>query len=98
MELYTQLHALLPAVFSSYDGFIRRYCDAKPTHFRGGVEGLDARGSSNTVELKILLEGLVMIRRLKADVLSALPEKQREVVKIAIDPSYAPTITAIQKR
>lgn len=36
VELFTQLNALLPTVFSDYDAFTRRYCDAKPDKFRAG--------------------------------------------------------------
>jgi SWI/SNF-related matrix-associated actin-dependent regulator 1 of chromatin subfamily A len=75
VELYTQLNALLPKVFNDYDAFVRRYCDAKQSNFN---KGLDVRGCSNAPELKLILEGLVMIRRLKSDVASELPDKQRE--------------------
>lgn len=49
-----------------------RYCDAKKDKF-----GWDFSGSSNMIELGILLRELLMIRRLKADVLSQLPPKRR---------------------
>uniref|UniRef100_A0A5F9DD66 SWI/SNF-related matrix-associated actin-dependent regulator of chromatin subfamily A-like protein 1 n=1 Tax=Oryctolagus cuniculus TaxID=9986 RepID=A0A5F9DD66_RABIT len=44
--------------------------------------GWDYSGSSNLAELKLLLEEAVMLRRLKADVLSQLPAKQRKMVVI----------------
>uniref|UniRef100_A0A663DUG3 SWI/SNF-related matrix-associated actin-dependent regulator of chromatin subfamily A-like protein 1 n=1 Tax=Aquila chrysaetos chrysaetos TaxID=223781 RepID=A0A663DUG3_AQUCH len=45
--------------------------------------GWDYSGSSNLTELKILLEESIMIRRLKSDVLSQLPAKQRKMVVVA---------------
>lgn len=45
--------------------------------------GWDYSGSSNLTELKILLEQSIMIRRLKSDVLSQLPAKQRKMVVVA---------------
>ncbi|XP_037379908.1 SWI/SNF-related matrix-associated actin-dependent regulator of chromatin subfamily A-like protein 1 isoform X2 [Talpa occidentalis] len=45
--------------------------------------GWDYSGSSNLRELKLLLEEAVMLRRLKCDVLSQLPPKQRKMVVVA---------------
>lgn len=47
--------------------------------------GWDYSGSSNLGELKLLLEESLMLRRLKPDVLSQLPAKQRKVVTVTID-------------
>lgn len=79
VELYTQLHAVVPYVFNDYDAFVRRYCDAKPSVFLPNV--MDVRGSSNEIELRLLLESMVMIRRLKDEVISdeVLGSKLREV-------------------
>lgn len=47
--------------------------------------GWDYSGSSNLGELKLLLEDCLMLRRLKSEVLSQLPAKQRKVVTVTID-------------
>lgn len=85
VELFTQLNALLPYVFSNYNEFTKRYCDAKPCRFK---PGLDVSGSSNESELKAVLEGLVMIRRLKSEVVNNMPEKNREVRYVKPDDFY----------
>uniref|UniRef100_A0A8C4KNR8 SWI/SNF-related matrix-associated actin-dependent regulator of chromatin subfamily A-like protein 1 n=1 Tax=Dromaius novaehollandiae TaxID=8790 RepID=A0A8C4KNR8_DRONO len=77
-ELYTQIAAVQPAFFPQFHSFGLRYCDAKKMPW-----GWDYSGSSNLTELKVLLEESIMIRRLKSDVLSQLPAKQRKMVLVA---------------
>ncbi|NXQ97357.1 SMAL1 protein, partial [Sagittarius serpentarius] len=77
-ELYTQIVAVQPAFFPQFHSFGLRYCDARKMPW-----GWDYSGSSNLTELKILLEESIMIRRLKSDVLSQLPAKQRKMVVVA---------------
>ncbi|KAM6132138.1 SWI/SNF-related matrix-associated actin-dependent regulator of chromatin subfamily A-like protein 1 isoform 2-T2 [Phoenicopterus ruber ruber] len=77
-ELYTQIAAVQPDFFPQFHSFGLRYCDAKKMPW-----GWDYSGSSNLTELKILLEESIMIRRLKSDVLSQLPAKQRKMVVVA---------------
>ncbi|KAK2506440.1 hypothetical protein MC885_012458 [Smutsia gigantea] len=77
-ELYTQIIAVKPTFFPRFHAFGLRYCDAKRHSW-----GWDYSGSSNLGELKLLLEEAVMLRRLKSDVLSQLPAKQRRMVVIA---------------
>ncbi|NXS56652.1 SMAL1 protein, partial [Brachypteracias leptosomus] len=77
-ELYTQIAAVQPAFFPQFHSFGQRYCDARKMPW-----GWDYSGSSNLTELKILLEESIMIRRLKSDVLSQLPAKQRKMVVVA---------------
>ncbi|KAI8515486.1 SWI/SNF- matrix-associated actin-dependent regulator of chromatin sub A-like protein 1 [Branchiostoma belcheri] len=74
-ELFTQLSAVEPRLFSSFHEFGVRYCEGKQTAFCW-----DYSGSCNMKELQLVLEERVMIRRLKKDVLSQLPSKQRQVV------------------
>ncbi|XP_075789137.1 SWI/SNF-related matrix-associated actin-dependent regulator of chromatin subfamily A-like protein 1 isoform X2 [Pelodiscus sinensis] len=52
-------------------------------------------GSSNLGELKLLLEESVMIRRLKSDVLSQLPAKQRKMVVVSPDGINSKTKAAL---
>ncbi|XP_043851021.1 SWI/SNF-related matrix-associated actin-dependent regulator of chromatin subfamily A-like protein 1 isoform X2 [Dromiciops gliroides] len=77
-ELYTQIVAVKPYFFPQFHNFALRYCDAKKLRW-----GWDYSGSSNLGELKLLLEEFVMLRRLKSDVLSQLPAKQRKMVVVA---------------
>ncbi|KAF6116239.1 SWI/SNF related, matrix associated, actin dependent regulator of chromatin, subfamily a like 1 [Phyllostomus discolor] len=77
-ELYTQIIAVKPTFFPQFHAFGLRYCDAKKHAW-----GWDYSGSSSLGELKLLLEEAVMLRRLKADVLSQLPAKQRKMVVVA---------------
>ncbi|KAM9850478.1 SWI/SNF-related matrix-associated actin-dependent regulator of chromatin subfamily A-like protein 1 [Aulostomus maculatus] len=79
-ELYTQILAVRPTLFPRFHEFGMRYCDAKQMTW-----GWDYSGSSNLGELKVLLEECLMLRRLKSDVLSQLPSKQRKVVTVTID-------------
>eukprot|EP01038_Epipyxis_sp_PR26KG_P009322 gene9322-12559_t len=95
IELYPQLHGLLPNVFNDFDQFALRYCDAKPSIYTNKLEG---KGSSNEKELKLLLENMVMIRRLKADVIQGIPEKSRELKYVDPDPKYLPEVERIRKR
>ncbi|KAM6934194.1 SWI/SNF-related matrix-associated actin-dependent regulator of chromatin subfamily A-like protein 1 [Xenentodon cancila] len=79
-ELYTQILAVRPTLFPRFHEFGMRYCDARERTW-----GWDYSGSSNLRELKLLLEECLMLRRLKSEVLSQLPSKQRKVVTVTID-------------
>ncbi|XP_035460497.2 SWI/SNF-related matrix-associated actin-dependent regulator of chromatin subfamily A-like protein 1 isoform X2 [Scophthalmus maximus] len=79
-ELYTQILSVRPTLFPRFHEFGMRYCDA-----RKNTWGWDYSGSSNLGELKLLLEECLMLRRLKSEVLSQLPAKQRKVVTVTID-------------
>uniref|UniRef100_A0A8D2J482 SWI/SNF-related matrix-associated actin-dependent regulator of chromatin subfamily A-like protein 1 n=1 Tax=Varanus komodoensis TaxID=61221 RepID=A0A8D2J482_VARKO len=90
-ELYTQIAAIRPSFFPQFHAFGLRYCDAKQSPW-----GWDYSGSSNLGELKLLLEESIMIRRLKSDVLSQLPAKQRKVVVVASEGMNARTKAALK--
>ncbi|XP_053374733.1 SWI/SNF-related matrix-associated actin-dependent regulator of chromatin subfamily A-like protein 1 isoform X2 [Mercenaria mercenaria] len=78
-ELFTQIDAVCPFLFKFHD-FGVRYCAGTKLPW-----GWDYSGSSNMEELQILLEEKIMIRRLKKDVLTELPDKIRQM--ILLDPS-----------
>ncbi|NXU89032.1 SMAL1 protein, partial [Xiphorhynchus elegans] len=90
-ELYTQIAAVQPTFFPLFHSFGLRYCDAKKMPW-----GWDYSGSSNLTELKILLEESIMIRRLKSDVLSQLPAKQRKMVVVAPEGISAKTKAVLE--
>ncbi|KAL9266259.1 DNA annealing helicase and endonuclease ZRANB3-like protein [Drosera capensis] len=72
IELFKQLEALCPQVYKNVHEYGNRYC-------KGSMFGL-YQGSSNHEELHNLIKATVMIRRLKKDVLSELPQKRRQQV------------------
>nr|XP_014348934.1 PREDICTED: SWI/SNF-related matrix-associated actin-dependent regulator of chromatin subfamily A-like protein 1 [Latimeria chalumnae] len=90
-ELYTQITAVRPTFFPRFHDFGVRYCNAKQLPW-----GWDYSGSSNLNELKLLLEKSIMIRRLKSDVLSQLPTKQRKMVVVAPERMNAKTKAALE--
>uniref|UniRef100_A0AAR2JMZ6 SWI/SNF-related matrix-associated actin-dependent regulator of chromatin subfamily A-like protein 1 n=1 Tax=Pygocentrus nattereri TaxID=42514 RepID=A0AAR2JMZ6_PYGNA len=92
-ELYTQILAVRPTLFPRFHDFGVRYCDAKQLPW-----GWDYSGSSNLTELKLLLEESLMLRRLKSDVLSQLPAKQRKVVTVTTDGINARTKAKMQEK
>ena len=82
VELWAQLHCIDQDLFGSYSSFTKRYCNARRGRF-----GWDVKGLSNASELHSKLK-TIMIRRLKADVLSDLPSKQRSIVPVKIQSKY----------
>ena len=76
VELYSQVEALRPNVFTKFTEFAQRYCSGS----RFGWQGCE-----NPDELYAIISRLVMVRRLKRDVLTQLPPKRREQVYIALD-------------
>jgi hypothetical protein len=78
-ELFTQISAVKPHLFSNYRDFAVRYCNGSQRPW-----GFDDSGSSNLDELRMLLEQQCMIRRLKCDILKDLPPKCRRVFHVGV--------------
>ncbi len=78
-ELWTTLHLLRPEEFKSFKVFAWSYCRPKYTPW-----GWQYKGAHNLRELHRKLKSMMMIRRLKKDVLKELPDKTRTVVPLDI--------------
>ena len=74
-DLFPLLNYLNPSEWDNFFKFALRYCGA---HKKSGY--WDFNGSSNTGELNTRLRGSLMIRRLKQDVLTELPDKLRQPI------------------
>ncbi|KAM7375182.1 hypothetical protein PAMA_014325 [Pampus argenteus] len=75
-ELFMQIDALYPKRFGTWSDYAKKYCNAHYKYF-GSRRQWDCRGASNLGELHQRLSQ-IMIRRLKAEVLSQLPPKIRQ--------------------
>uniref|UniRef100_A0A3Q0SW81 Zinc finger RANBP2-type containing 3 n=1 Tax=Amphilophus citrinellus TaxID=61819 RepID=A0A3Q0SW81_AMPCI len=75
-ELFMQIDALYPKRFGTWTDYAKKYCNAHYRYF-GPRRQWDCRGASNLEELHQRLSQ-IMIRRLKADVLTQLPPKIRQ--------------------
>ena len=76
-EMWPLIHAADPQTWTNFFGFAKRYCNAVQNN-----HGWDFSGSSNLGELQQRLRGSIMIRRRKADVLTELPAKRRQVLAL----------------
>jgi SWI/SNF-related matrix-associated actin-dependent regulator 1 of chromatin subfamily A len=92
IELYSQAHMLYPKIFPSFRKYAVRYCDGQmsPLGF------FDSSGSSCPYEMKWICRKMFMIRRLKRDVLTELPDKLRSEIYLDITPSA--TINKLMKQ
>ncbi|VDO50545.1 unnamed protein product [Haemonchus placei] len=79
-ELFSQVRLVNDRLFPNFQQFAIRYCDGKQGRFC-----FEAKGCTNSEELSAILSKRVMIRRLKKDVLTDLPDKRREVVYLSGD-------------
>lgn len=81
IELVSQLSILgLLDSFGGFKTFTKRFCGAKQLRY-----GWDFSGATNTDQLKTELRGKGMIRRLKSEVLTELPDLQRTDIEVEID-------------
>ncbi|UYV61263.1 SMARCAL1 [Cordylochernes scorpioides] len=91
IELYSQISLVDKKLFPTALDFGTRYC--------GGKKNLwdrDYSGSSNTKELQLVLEETIMIRRIKSDILTELPQKHRQMV--CLDPSFVNTSNKVLRK
>lgn len=79
MELFPLLNMLAPKEWSNFFQFAKRYCDAYQDRF-----GWHFEGASNLEELHRKMRPYV-VRRVKKDVLTELPEKVRSTLVIPFD-------------
>lgn len=96
VELWPLLHALdREGLGRNWQAFVTRYCAGhkKPAGWRGPLVW-DVSGASNLAELQAKLRASIMIRRLKADVLTELPAKRRQI--IALQPQTARARKAVE--
>lgn len=78
IELYPMLRMLEVEIQWMY--YAKRFCNAVRTRY-----GWDTSGASNLDELQDLLRSKVMIRRLKKDVLTDLPDKTYQFIPLSPD-------------
>lgn len=88
-EMFPVLHYLDPKTWPSYWKYVMRYCNAYQSD-----RGWDVTGASNLEELKQKLRTTIMIRRLKKDVLSELPDKVRQIIELPTNGKYRKAVTA----
>lgn len=74
IELYTQLKFLNSEIASSYTRFVSNYVVYD--------DWLQPSGGKNLDELQTRLRSTIMIRRMKMDVLTELPDKIRQIITI----------------
>jgi SWI/SNF-related matrix-associated actin-dependent regulator 1 of chromatin subfamily A len=89
IELFTQLAAIVPRVFTTVSEFGNRYC-------QGGGPFAMWSGKSNGEELHAIISRLCMVRRLKKDVLTSLPAKQRTQVWLTPEAKDMTQVKAIK--
>lgn len=89
-EIFTQLSALLPSAKLKLRDFGDRYCGGNRFDRFGGAQNLD--------ELHSMLRGSIMVRRLKADVLSQLPKKRRQQVYLTLEVDARRELSAMQNQ
>lgn len=77
IEIFPLINSLDAKRWPNFFGFAKRYAGAVHNGY-----GWDFSGSSNLDELQDKLRTTIMIRRLKADVLTELPAKRRQVIEL----------------
>jgi len=90
IEMWGLVSTLAPETFPSFWGFAKRYCGAS----NDGGYGWDLSGHDHLDELQEKLRQSCMVRRLKKDVLTELPAKQRQIVELEPPPALRLRIEA----
>ncbi len=81
IELWPLVHSLDPeGLGRNWHGYVKRYCGMYESRW-----GMDVSGATNLEELQERLRATIMVRRLKADVLTELPAKRRQIVELECD-------------
>jgi SWI/SNF-related matrix-associated actin-dependent regulator 1 of chromatin subfamily A len=79
-ELYNAFQMISKNLFPSFWKYAHRYCGARHNGF-----GWDFSGASHTDELNQIITNTIMIRRLKANVFTELPDKIRTFLPLEMD-------------
>ena len=80
-ELFGLIHYLDPQTWPNFFTYAKRYCNAQQVGV-GDNTFWDFSGATNLDELQERLRSTIMVRRLKAEVLTDLPPKTRQVIEL----------------
>ena len=92
-EVFNIVNILRPDLFPEFYQFGRRYCDPKQ-----GRYGMDWSGCDHSEELHFILSQVLMIRRLKDEVLTELPKKLHQKIPIEADQKLSKQISDLLKK
>lgn len=81
-EIFNLISIVRPDVFVDFKEFGYRYCQPTVNTWSNRIE---YNGCEHSKELYFLLKDRVMIRRLKKEVLTQLPDKQRQKILVETD-------------
>ena len=76
-EFFTILNVLAPDTFNSHQKYLDDFCNAK--------RDPSGKGSSNPEKLNAILKSTIMIRRLRSEVWTDIPEKERIIIPVEIN-------------
>src|SRR6056297_619728 len=82
MDLYSLLNILYPKQYRSYWRFVETFCETVENYYNKFAK--DIIGLKNIKQIKELLQP-IMIREVKKDILSDLPEKRYHTIELELD-------------
>jgi SWI/SNF-related matrix-associated actin-dependent regulator 1 of chromatin subfamily A len=82
-ELFSILNYLEPNTWNNFWTYAKKYCGLVNNGY-----GWDFTGTTNLDELQNKLRSTLMIRRLKKDVLTELPDKRRQVIELPCNGAF----------